>query len=46
MEKPLLVNEELATWRQLLPNVVVFKGRPRLEDVFKHVKLDAKHGTS
>jgi len=22
----------------LLPNVVVFKGRPRLEDVFKHVK--------
>jgi hypothetical protein len=40
--KPLLilVNEELAmaTWRQLLPNVVMFKGRPRLEDVFKHVK--------
>ena len=40
--KPLLVlvNEELAmaTWRQLLPNVVVFKGRPRLEDVFKYIK--------
>jgi predicted nuclease of restriction endonuclease-like RecB superfamily len=40
--KPLLilVNEELAmaTWKELLPNVVLFKGRPRLEDVFKYIK--------
>jgi hypothetical protein len=40
--KPLLilVNEELAmaTWKELLPNVVLYKGRPRLEDVFKYIK--------
>jgi len=40
--KPLLVlvSEELAmaTWKQLMPNVVVFKDRPRLSDVFKYIK--------
>lgn len=40
--KPLLVlvDEELAmsTWKQLLPNVVLYKGRPRLEDVYKYIK--------
>jgi len=42
VKKPLLVlvNEELAmaTWRDLLPNVVLFKDRPRLSDVYKHIK--------
>lgn len=42
VKKPLLVlvSEELAmaTWRDLLPNVVLFKDRPRLSDVFKYIK--------
>ncbi len=40
--KPLLVlvSEELAmaTWKELLPNVVVFKDRPRISDVYKYIK--------
>ncbi|MFN7105811.1 MAG: DUF790 family protein, partial [Pyrobaculum sp.] len=35
-----LVNEELAvaTWRELMPNVVLFKERPRLSDVYKYIR--------
>ncbi|MEM1663174.1 MAG: DUF790 family protein [Pyrobaculum sp.] len=40
--KPLLVllSEELAmaTWRDLPPNTVVFKDRPRVSDVYKYIK--------
>ena len=28
----------MATWKELLPNVVLFKDRPRLSDVYKHIK--------
>ncbi|MEZ0320024.1 MAG: DUF790 family protein [Pyrobaculum sp.] len=42
VKKPLLVlvSEELAmaTWKELLPNVVLFKDRPRLSDVYKYIK--------
>ncbi|MFN3804178.1 MAG: DUF790 family protein [Pyrobaculum sp.] len=36
----ILVNEELATatWRELMPNVVLFKERPRLSDVYKYIR--------
>lgn len=40
--KPILVlvAEELAmaTWKEHMPNVVIFKGRPRLSDVYKYIK--------
>ncbi len=36
----ILVDEELAaaTWGELMPNVVLYRGRPKLSDVYKYIK--------